>query len=400
MMVSDVYPPLIGGQEAEVQILCEGLKNKGHDIVVCTINHDLLPFVAKENGVKVYRTKGVFQRIPKLYHNPERKFHPPTKDWLLAGTLRDIIRSERPDIIHSHGWMLYSILGTEEASKIPLCVTFHDYGFTCPHRSSSLFQGGICESPLSSLSECLSCGRNDSGLAKSFFSFCFLKLHRAFTCDALVLTNLYLFKQMNYLKIPKIFLEHPIKTDEYRPIDTKEYKDRILIWAKLERIKGIDTVFHVAKLLSEYKFDVIFSGDDRAYYKSIKPPNVRLLPRIPPSERPEFINRYPLIVGQFLMGAFGHSELEVMSCGKPVIAYWNREYDSFYDTPCPILSSKETKEIAELIRTNVGNNNIGRSNRQWIINTHSAEKVTAKLERIYECVVEGRRVFSANFGFS
>jgi glycosyltransferase involved in cell wall biosynthesis len=169
------------------------------------------------------------------------------------------------------------------------------------------------------------------------------------------------------------------------------YKDRILVWAKLERIKGIDTVFQAARILSEYEFDVVFVGDDKEHYKAIKPPNVRLVPRIDPSDVPEFINRYPMVMGQFVVGSLGQSELEAMSCGKPVIAYWNRKYDIFYDTPCPVMSSREPEHIANLVRASTGNEHIGSLNRQWILKTHSVQRVIAKLAKIYEVIIEKRR---------
>lgn len=390
MMVSDVYPPLIGGQEAEMQILCEGLKNKGHDVVVCTVNHDLLPLVAKENGVKVYRTKGVFQRIPKLYHNPERKFHPPLMDWSIARQLRKIIKVENPDVIHAHGWMLYSVLPANKVRRIPLCVTFHDYGFTCPVRWSPLNRGGICDHPLASFSRCLGCERNDYGIAKSCLSYYFVKINRRFKCDALIFTNPNILEKMKYLKTKKIYLEHPIDTNEFKPMETEKYRDRVLIWAKLDKTKGIDTIFQVAKLLPRYKFDVTFVGDQREYYKTVKPCNVTLLPKLQSKEIPRFINKYPLVMGQFFIGVFGHAELEAMSCGKPVLSYWNKRYDRFYPEPCPILSSKHVNEIANLVVSNIGNDTLGKVSRHWVSRYHNASKVVKKLSSIYDEVLIGK----------
>jgi len=391
LMVSDVYPPLVGGQEREIRLLSEAISRKKHQVIVCTLNNGSLPSYSEENGVRVYRIEGMFQRIPHLYRNPQRKFHPPVVDWIVARNLQKIVKTENPDIIHTHGWMLYSILPLQKTGRIPLCVTFHDYGFVCPIRCSPWYRDGICHNPPTSpLSQCLHCERKVYGLAKSLLCYYSLKLNKAFTCDVLVLTNPYILEKMSYIEQQKIYLPHPIDTDEFRPIETEEYEDRILVWAKLDRIKGIDIVFKVARLLPEYRFNIIFLGGDKEYYKAIKPSNVTLLPEQRLQEIPEFINKYPLIIGQFLLGAFGHAELEAMSCGKPVTAYWNRKYDAFYETPCPMLSSRDVNNIAYLIRSNIGNKKLGASSRRWILENHSVSKVVDKLINIYRFLIEKR----------
>jgi len=387
LMVSDVYPPLIGGQEREIQLLSEGICKKGHQASVCTLSHGASPSTKKENGVKVFRIESIYSQIPYLHLDPNRRFHPPIADPLVTMTLKKIIETETPDIIHAHGWMLYSVLPLEKKYRIPLCVTFHDYGFVCPCRCSPLHPGGVCDEPLASLQQCLSCGKNAYGSVKCLLPYYFLRLNRKFACDIMIFTDPNILTKMNCLELKKMYLEHPIDSDEHRPIRTEVYKNRILIWAKLERIKGIDTIFEVAQLLPQYQFDAIDAGVDKEYYKARKPHNVALLPKLRPKETPGLINRYPLIIGQFSAGTLGHSELEAMSCGKPVVAYWDRQYDRFYDEECPILGSKNIKEIVDVMESNIGNYALGRTNRLWILKYHDSLKVAEKLLKVYETLL-------------
>lgn len=392
-MVSDVYPPLVGGQEKEIQTLSEGIHHEGCDVAVCTIRNGSLPSFRVESGIKIYRIEGLFQKIPHLYSNPERRYHPPIVDWGIANSLKKIMRSESPDVIHANGWMSYSVLYANKSQKLPLIATFHDYGFTCPQRWSPLYLGGVCDNPLSAFSECLACGRNEYGLAKSLFSYHCMRFNRVFTCDALVFTNPNILEKMDYLRSKKFYLEHPIDTDKYIPMKTQEYKDRILIWARLDRIKGIDLIFELARKLPQYSFDAVFVGDDRDYYRAKKPSNVTLLPKLANRAIPQIINGYPIVIGQLLVGAFGLAELEAMSCGKPVVAYWNRKYDAFYKTPCPILASRDIEELKHLVVSNIGNKEVGFEGRQWVVKNHSMSRVSSKLVNIYRHVIENRKLF-------
>jgi len=381
-MVSDFYPPIVGGMEREVQLLSEGLSKKDCEVAVCTIKQESLPKFREENGVKVYRLEGLFQKLPFLFKTFEMKYHPPVVDWFVTNRLKDIIEKEEPDVIHTHGWILHSVLPLKKKFDMPLCVSFHDFGFICPRRSLPIHRRSFCNDPLSK--NCIICGRETYGLIKSFFVYLGIKSNEVFPCDVIIYTNPHIAEKMDHMKQRKVYLPHPVDTDEYRPMGIEEYENRILCWTKLDKSKGIDTIFKVAKQLVEYQFDIPFVGSASEYYKAIKPENVHLIPKCAGKGIPKLIAKYPLVLGQFRLGAFGLSELEAMSCGKPVIAYWETKYDSFYEGPCPILSSRNVKDIVRLIKLNIGNKNLGRLNRKWILRNHSTSKVINKLIKIYE----------------
>jgi glycosyltransferase involved in cell wall biosynthesis len=385
LMVSDMYPPAIGGMEREIQLLAEGLvKEKNCEVSICTIRSNSSPTFEKKNRVKVYRMEGFFQKMPFLYNDLQRKYHPPTADWVVTRKIARIIQKEKPDIIHAHNWMLYSVSPLKKKFEFALCATFHDFGFICPCRWSTLHVTGICNSPLTG--KCIVCARVQEtyGLIKSVFAYLGVKSQKDFPSDIIIFSNPNIVGKMNHLKQRKVYLEHPIETKSYKSIRVKTHRNRILCWAKLQKIKGIDTIFRVAEKLDGYQFDIPFVGDDKEYYKAVKPRNVRLIPRLESHEITRTINSYPIVLGQFHIGAFGLAELEVMSSGKPVVAYWDRQYDRFYDEPCPILSSKNVAEIVDLVKSNIGNEELGRANRQWILKYHAVSKVVEKLFKIYK----------------
>lgn len=171
-MLSDLYPPLVGGVERHVQSLSKQLTERGHEVIVCTIGQRNLPAYEQESGVKVYRLEGLFQKIPFLYRDPTRKGHPPMQDWLIRGKLAQIIREERPDIIHAHGWMVYSALPLKKGFKIPLVYTAHGYRLFCP-KMTLMKKNAICDDPLTR--ECIPCMRRDHGLLRALFTYAGVK---------------------------------------------------------------------------------------------------------------------------------------------------------------------------------------------------------------------------------
>lgn len=175
LMVSDSYPPSIGGLGRHVHLLSRELASRGHEVIVFTVGYSDLPQFEEEDKVKVYRLSGFFQRIPFLYKDIASKKSPPTQDWLISKELRRTIKQDKPDIVHTHGWILYSMLPLKDGLKIPLVTTLHDYGFICP-KTSLLKQSAVCDEPFTT--KCLACGRDQYGVAKSFFTYLAIKLNR------------------------------------------------------------------------------------------------------------------------------------------------------------------------------------------------------------------------------
>ncbi len=80
LMLSQFYPPIIGGEERHVRTLSAELHARGHEVAVATLWHDDLPEFEVESGVRIYRIRGLFQRIPGIYSERERPHAPPLPD--------------------------------------------------------------------------------------------------------------------------------------------------------------------------------------------------------------------------------------------------------------------------------------------------------------------------------
>lgn len=167
LMASDFYPPFIGGAERQVQLLSRELSLRGHHVDVATVWHKGLQQVERDAGVTVHRLKGLATSVPWFSSNPDRRYHPPMPDIGLVWGLRRLIRKLKPDIVHCHGWILYSGMVATLGTRIPLMASVRDYGYSCATRTM-LYKGQICSGPAPA--KCLSCAIGHYGTTKGLFS--------------------------------------------------------------------------------------------------------------------------------------------------------------------------------------------------------------------------------------
>lgn len=175
LMLSSTYPPHLGGVAVHVQSLSKRLSAIGHEVTVCAPLQRGWPRHEQENGVKVYRLEGFFQRLPLLYKDPTRKWPPPARDWLIMRKLEQLIKEEKPDVIHAHGWILYSMPSLVKTLKIPLVATLHGYDFFCP-RATLMRGNSICDHPLTK--DCIRCISDTHGPIRALAAYYGTKINK------------------------------------------------------------------------------------------------------------------------------------------------------------------------------------------------------------------------------
>lgn len=120
-------------------------------------------------------------KMPGLYKDSGRRFHPTAPDPILAGELRKILIRENPQIVVSSGWILYSFLPVKSFSQAKLFVRHHDYAYVCPKRTLLYRNGLLCSGP--GLYKCFPCSGEQYGTLKgtvitASYKF-FRQLHRS-----------------------------------------------------------------------------------------------------------------------------------------------------------------------------------------------------------------------------
>jgi glycosyltransferase involved in cell wall biosynthesis len=113
-LVTDWYPPAVGGVEVQVQGLARALACRGHDVRVLTTSRG-------EDPDDVARV----DRLP-VPHLPGTRIAVPARSPYRA--LRERIEADRPDVVHAHGMFSTLAMGgliAARALDVPSVVTHH-----------------------------------------------------------------------------------------------------------------------------------------------------------------------------------------------------------------------------------------------------------------------------------
>ncbi len=145
LVVSDYYPPFIGGAHRQTRLLARGLVARGHEVAVATIWYRGAADVEQDGPVEVHRVRQLRTAVPRLC-GPGQRHQPPFPDPVSTLALRRLLRSYRPDVVHAYGGLASSAALALRGTGIPLVLVSRDYGYTCPKRTL-VYEGRICPGP-------------------------------------------------------------------------------------------------------------------------------------------------------------------------------------------------------------------------------------------------------------
>ncbi len=169
LLLSDTYPPTMGGAELQTQLLGRKLSQRGHQVSVATYwqlnmaDHEQ-DTQTGGNPIDIYRVQGISAKLPGAYSNPARRVPPPLPDPGAVAGLKKLLDKVQPDVVHSYGWLTYSMAVALVGRKTPLVVAMREYCHTCALRTM-LHEGKTpCSGP--GFGKCLSCAQTFFGAAK------------------------------------------------------------------------------------------------------------------------------------------------------------------------------------------------------------------------------------------
>jgi glycosyltransferase involved in cell wall biosynthesis len=162
LVVSDYYPPFIGGAHRQTRLVARGLAARGHEVAVATIWYPGAEAVRDDEGVTVHRLRQLRTVVARLA--PAGQQHQPAfPDPVTTFQLRKLIRSFRPDVVHAYGGLAFSAAAAIGGDGPPLILVARDYGYGCPIRTL-VRDGEICSGP--ALQKCLPCASDYYGRPK------------------------------------------------------------------------------------------------------------------------------------------------------------------------------------------------------------------------------------------
>jgi glycosyltransferase involved in cell wall biosynthesis len=153
------YPPyMLGGADIYTYRITRELYDAGNDVVIITTKPyeglgSLKPSMEVIDGIRVYR---FYPMNTYSWISPSRSFikkivwhaldlwnlHP----YLL---IRDILKKERPDIVHTHTpiWISMSVFSAVKSLHIPLAFSLHDSYLLCKRGTLAHGNGRKCDDP-------------------------------------------------------------------------------------------------------------------------------------------------------------------------------------------------------------------------------------------------------------
>lgn len=164
----------------------------------------------------------------------------------------------------------------------------------------------------------------------------------------------------------------------------------VLIFARLDPIKGVDIIFSTIEQLSRrYQVTALAWGPLAKDYQLRYSETVTFVKPVPHERIFEFLSGYDAVIGQMHQGILGLSELEVMSMGLPLITAVD---PNLYEAdPPPVLLARNSDEIlrivAQLSESPASVHSLLAQARDWVRRHHSPIEHRRALEEIYSAVV-------------
>lgn len=182
MLISQFYPPVIGGVEVHVRALARGLVARGHEVLVAThVTDPALPTDRIDGGVRVRSLQGMVQRIGPLF-TTERRHAAPVADPGLQRGLEELAREFGPDVVHAHNWLGRSYVPIKRRIDAKYLVSLHDSGRICTQGRMWYRGEALCSGP--TLGRCLSCCAEQFGVLKGTVTYVGNRMARGAEAEA------------------------------------------------------------------------------------------------------------------------------------------------------------------------------------------------------------------------
>jgi glycosyltransferase involved in cell wall biosynthesis len=263
LIATDHFPPFIGGAHRQAGLIAAAMAKRGHEVAVATPWHGGLTRHEEQDGFTVHRIRQLRTLLPFLVRDQRQRHQPPFVDPVSVRDLRKLLGEFEPELIHSYGWLSFSVAAALGRRRTPLLVSARDYGYFCATRTL-LRKGEPCSGP--GPLKCLSCAGEYYGAPKGWISALgvglskpllvrkMTGLHSVSTyVEEVTLENLGR-REMFKVTIPSFQAERVPKAGEEKP-DVEAWLERlpqqpfILYVGAFRKVKGLETLFEAYRRL-------------------------------------------------------------------------------------------------------------------------------------------------------
>ena len=305
-VIPEFPPPLIGGGGYHVYNLAKELVRREVDVTVFTLNVGNT-FLLKKTEVETYFGKVKVFRVPASYI--------PKTTYSIAPKLIPLLLKENPDIIHAHGYQVFTTdaaLTVSKIKKIPLVLTLHGFPRGFDKLTHRAYFNLI--------------GKETLKRAKKIISVSRMVAHE--------------FRVIGVPKEKIAIVPNGVDLEEYKQLptgdlfrkrlDIKENEKVVLTVGRLEKIKGfqylIKALPSIIKEVGSTK--LVIAGPDFNYGATLKKlteetnvqDHVIFYGPINGKEKFEAFSAANIVAVPSLYEGFGMLLLEAMAAGKPLVA--------------------------------------------------------------------------------
>jgi glycosyltransferase involved in cell wall biosynthesis len=328
LMVAQFYVPVVGGEERMTQTLAEALVRRGHHVALATLRHSGLPARETIGGVTVYRIQSALGRVGRIFVDSSRPHAPPSPDPEAGYELWKILEGEKPDVVHAHNWLLYSLLPLHALRDFPFVVSLHDYSLVCA--TKRLMQNGIrhCSGP--GPAKCMVCAGRRYGPLKGAAIAAL-----AYPMGRVAVTAVDLFlpvsesvargtgvarRKTPYQVISNFLPDTPEIAPHPRPELEAVGDGYVLFVGDATADKGIETLLDAHARLRNAPPLVVIGRPLSPRLRALPPNVVRVDPVPHPAVLAAMQRAAIVVMPSILREAFGLTAIEAMSMGRPVVA--------------------------------------------------------------------------------
>jgi glycosyltransferase involved in cell wall biosynthesis len=328
LMVAQFVSPVVGGEERIVEDMATELLHRGHDVAIATSRLNDLPSLEVWGGVRIHRVATTSARVSSLFSDSTRRHAPPAPDPEAVLGLREVVRREKPDIVHAHNWLVHSYAPLKTWCRAPLLMSLHDYSYICATKRLMYRGRTPCTGP--GPAKCLVCASEVYGAWKgaptTIMNWLSSLVERRVVdlflpvSESVALRNGLDARGLPYRVLPN-FLPHPRSELETPPHERwLPADDFTLFVGDLAAEKGIDILLDAYAGLVDAPPLVLIGRPDPLKPVSSAPNTIALGPRPHAGVLEAFRRCAIAVVPSIWEEPFGMVALEAMEAGRPVVA--------------------------------------------------------------------------------